>query len=162
MINMTWKDEIRKKDGEWPKHIKKDGKRHSLFKVIGKKGTYRNPDVEKDLHLTVEEANKLTYSKASSGGFARQYKGNDPRSRLNKQSGNFKYTVREKLDDLIEELAKTQEAKDEAASISDADKLLMPEISIITNLMQYIQELDREKFEVYRSIEQPDSEEYYD
>ena len=77
-----------------------------------------------------------------------------------KQSGDFKSTVREKLDNLIKELAKTEEAQEEAASMSDADKLLMPEIPIISNLMKYIQELDRNKFKDYRSIEQPNPEEY--
>ena len=80
--------------------------------------------------------------------------------KLLKQRSDFKWTVREKLDDLIEELAKTEEAKEEAASISDIDRLLMPEISIINNLMKYIEELDRDKFNLYPSIDQPNPEEY--
>ena len=77
-----------------------------------------------------------------------------------KFGGDFKNTVREKLDDLIDELAKTEEAKEAAASISDADRLMMPEISIIDNLMKYIQELDRDKFNAYPSKDQPNPEEY--
>ena len=50
---MSWKDILKE---DWPKYIKKNGERYSLFKVIGKKGTYRNPDVEEDLHVVIGEA----------------------------------------------------------------------------------------------------------
>ena len=46
MINMTWEDILKE---DWPRYIQSDGKRYLLFKVIGEKGTYRNPDVEKDM-----------------------------------------------------------------------------------------------------------------
>lgn len=79
---MTWEEII--KESKWPKYITKDKKRYLLFKVIGKTGTYRNPDVEKDVYLTIKEANKLKHSFPSAGGFARHYKGSDPRSRYNR------------------------------------------------------------------------------
>ena len=78
---MTWQDTLKE---DWPQYIQSDGKRYLLFKVIGEKGTYRNPDVEKDVYLTIKEANKLKHSYPSTGGFARQYKGSDPRSRYNR------------------------------------------------------------------------------
>ena len=81
MINMVWKDILKE---DWPQYIQSDGKRYLLFKVIGDKGTYRNPDVEKDVYLTIQEANEQKYYFPSSGGFARHYQGSDPRSRYNR------------------------------------------------------------------------------
>tara|TARA_R100001443_G_scaffold72179_1_gene80278 strand:- start:4208 stop:4444 length:237 start_codon:yes stop_codon:yes gene_type:complete len=72
---MTWEEII--KELKWPEKLELDGKRYLLFKVIGKTGIYRNPDVEKDLRLTVEEANNLL-PKRRTFGTARQWRGDDP------------------------------------------------------------------------------------
>ena len=77
---MSWKNILKE---DWPQRVKKDKRIYYRFKVIGKNGYYRNPDV-KELSLTIEEANKLKHSCPSEGGFDRQYKGNDPRSRYNR------------------------------------------------------------------------------
>jgi hypothetical protein len=88
---------IDKKGLHWPQYTwhAQDLKTHQylLFKVTGKKGTYRSPeDGIKELCLTIEEANELKRTTVNEGGFARHYKGSDPRSRhyqgMNKGDSN--------------------------------------------------------------------------